>query len=301
MGTWEGHISPGVAFYSFGIVFCFQYSRQYLLRGRNAKETRERVRKRPSTFLGKLWQQIRLIPLDGFMKILYGFGAAMAELFYPPGTNKLYMVYPNGTWAHLNEWQHFTMYMSFAASGVVDIISQRCARKRLVVLEKAAVAMAFYITALLLFFHRHGKHELELDAHTLLLYANLSMCLVLTAEIWLPWDQRLIWAHTLLVMQMGSWLFNLAFILFPLNGKKWDPDDGNNQMVLPIFFCWHIFLNCAVLGVIFLFQWLWIKIRRGKPYRTIEEAELNCCGFDDSDENLLPTTSSGDNNSSSRL
>ena len=32
------------------------------------------------------------------MKILYGVGAAMAELFYPPGTNKFFMVDQNGNW-----------------------------------------------------------------------------------------------------------------------------------------------------------------------------------------------------------
>ncbi|XP_078489253.1 transmembrane protein 45B-like isoform X1 [Ciona intestinalis] len=291
MGTWEGHISPGLAFYSFGIVFCFQYSKQHLMKGRIGRKT---TNKMATTWLGKGWQRLRLVPLDAFMKILYGFGAAMAELFYPPGTNKLYMVYPDGTWAHLNEWQHFTMYMSFAASGIVDMLSIRCAKKRLVSLEKAAVAAAFYITALLLFFHRHGKHELEMDAHTLLLYANLSMCVVLTAEIWWPFDQRLMWAHTVLVMQMGSWLFNLAFILFPLNGKHWDPDDGNNQMVLPIFFCWHIFFNCFILGLIFTMQYLWVKVRHKKTYQNIDETELNCCVFEGSNENLLPTTSSGD-------
>lgn len=42
--------------------------------------------------------RIKSFPLDSFMKILYGFGAAMAELFYPPGTNKLYMVDENGNW-----------------------------------------------------------------------------------------------------------------------------------------------------------------------------------------------------------
>jgi len=49
------------------------------------------------------------------------------------------------------------MYMSFALSGVVDIFSQKLFRERLIALEKAAVAAAFYITALLLFYHRHGK------------------------------------------------------------------------------------------------------------------------------------------------
>lgn len=34
MGTWEGHISPGFAFYTFGIVYCFQNSWKYFTNGR---------------------------------------------------------------------------------------------------------------------------------------------------------------------------------------------------------------------------------------------------------------------------
>ncbi|CAK8674366.1 unnamed protein product [Clavelina lepadiformis] len=260
MGTWEGHISPGVAFYSFGIVFCFQLSKEYLTKNRRKKETCKKS-DRSKTSWGKVLERIMDFPLDSFLKILYGFGAAMAELFYPPGTNKLYLVDANGHWAHLNEWQHFTMYMSFAASGIIDIISQKIMRKRIVPLEKAAVAVAFYVTALLLFYHRHGKEEIEQEVHELLLYANLAMCAVLTVEMWRPSDKILEYSHTLLVMQMGSWLFHAAFILFPRNGAaKWNDKDMWNQMVLPIFFCWHIFLNVGVLGIIFLIQYLRLKV-----------------------------------------
>ena len=41
---------------------------------------------------------MRTFPIDSFMKVLFGFGAAMAELFYPPGTNKLEIVDENGKW-----------------------------------------------------------------------------------------------------------------------------------------------------------------------------------------------------------
>ena len=78
--------------------------------------------------------------------------------------------------------------------------------------------------------------------------------------------ELLIWhlSHTstifIVVLQLGSWLFNLAFILFPRVGHRWDPDDMWNQMVLPIFFCWHIFLNLTVLFLIFLSQYLYLKV-----------------------------------------
>ena len=32
MGTWEGHISPGVAFYTFGVFYSFMYTRQFIMK-----------------------------------------------------------------------------------------------------------------------------------------------------------------------------------------------------------------------------------------------------------------------------
>ena len=48
MGTWEGHISPGVAFYSFGTYWCFMYSRQFImesfLKQSNSQRNKKNVR-----------------------------------------------------------------------------------------------------------------------------------------------------------------------------------------------------------------------------------------------------------------
>nr|XP_039270326.1 transmembrane protein 45B-like isoform X1 [Styela clava]XP_039270327.1 transmembrane protein 45B-like isoform X2 [Styela clava] len=282
MGTWEGHISPGVAFYSFGIVFCVQNSWAYFTRGRKF----HRMPSKTNTKFGKVYSKVRQFPLDSFMKIIYGFGAAMAELFYPPGTNKLILLDSNGNWVHMNEWQHFTMYSAFMISGIVDIISQKLLKERETTLEKTIIAMAFYITALLLFFHKHGKGELELEAHGLLLYANLAVCASLTLEVWRPFDQKLIWLHTLLIMQMGSWLFHLAYILFrPIGGEKWDSNNMHNLMILPIFYSWHIILNCTVMGIIHVLTWIYYRYRVSSSYSRIDNSELQCCMPSHSDDN----------------
>ena len=75
----------------------------------------------------------------------------------PAKSTKIVTNFINSLQVHLNEWQHFTMYSSFLISGVVDIISQKVLKKRIIIIERAFITLAFYITALLLFFHRHGK------------------------------------------------------------------------------------------------------------------------------------------------
>lgn len=53
------------------------------------------------------------------------------------------------------------------------------------------------------------------------MYATMLTVVLLVAEMWLPSDWKLLFAHTLAVMIMGSWLFHMAFILFPRNGIPW--------------------------------------------------------------------------------
>jgi len=291
MGTWEGHISPGVAFYTFGVFYSFMYTRQFIMKSYLKQNSYQNDTKhmRGETLYERFIEYLRNFPIDSFMKVLFGFGAAMAELFYPPGTNKLVMVGENGKWVHLSEWQHLTMYLSFCFSGIIDIVSQKVAPIRLIVLEKAGVALAFVITSLLLFYHRHGKTELEQEAHGLLMYATMLTVVLLVAEMWLPSDWKLLFAHTLAVMIMGSWLFHMAFILFPRNGIPWHQGDGMNGMVLPIFFCWHIFFNICVMSLIFACQYIIIKKQHGhKSYQAAppigENVRLTLQDFNESDD-----------------
>ena len=52
MGTWEGHISPGVAFYSFGILYCFQISYEYVTKGNNE----DKKTKKPNKYSNGRWK-----------------------------------------------------------------------------------------------------------------------------------------------------------------------------------------------------------------------------------------------------
>lgn len=226
---------------------------------------------------GRCYDRMKDVPLDAIMKIIYGFGAAMAELFYPPGTNKL-VLRQNGHWVHMPEWQHFTMYSMFMLSGIVDIVSQKCLRRREETIEKTIVAMAFYITAMLLFYHQHGE-SLEAESHHLLFYANMGICASLTLEVWFPNDQKLVWLHTLLIMQMGSWLFHLAFILFGdrVGVEKWNENDHGSAMMLPLFYSWHLILNSCLMAAIHAVTWVYYKHKVTSSYSHIDENELQCC------------------------
>lgn len=258
MGTFIGHISPGLAFFSFGILYAFRYSWAMVTGAVTIQQNYL-----PSQKVGAR-EVLKRLPLEGIMKVIYGTLAASAEFFYPPGTNKL-QIYdrssPDLHFMHPNEWQHFTMYCYFAISGWVDIISQTCFPRRQIILENIAITVAFYIEALLLYFHRHGKGLVEITVHELLLLTCSLICMILTVEIWHSGNRVLWFAKTCLVQIQGTWLFHAAFILYkPATGKPWKDDDMSNVMFVTTFYGWHIFLNAILLSAIYGLVLFWYTI-----------------------------------------
>ncbi|XP_029473035.1 transmembrane epididymal protein 1 [Rhinatrema bivittatum] len=250
MGTFIGHISPGLAFLSFGLFYAFRFSWMVL----NGERIQYVDRGKAHVRSGSL-SFLRTLPLDGVLKVIYGTLAVMAEFFYPPGVNKFYFYLredPDSQFRNPNEWQHVTMYGYFAFSGWIDIVSQSCMPRRLILLEQVAITVAFYITTLLLKFHVHGKEDVENQVHALLLLTCFFTSLILTAEIWKPNYRRLWFSKTCLVMVQGTWLLHAAFILYrPPTGKRWDSTNMNNLMFLTNFYCWHLAVDAMLLAAIF--------------------------------------------------
>uniref|UniRef100_A0A6I8NBI1 Transmembrane epididymal protein 1 n=1 Tax=Ornithorhynchus anatinus TaxID=9258 RepID=A0A6I8NBI1_ORNAN len=188
-------------------------------------------------------------------------------LFYPPGTNKLALVDwgdPARPFLFPSEWQHVTMFGFFALSGWVDLASWVWLARRRVGLERAALALAFHVLALLLLTHSQGKDPVENRVHSLLLLPTFLTALVLTVELWAP-DQPQLWvAKTWLLLVQGSWLLQTAFVLYrPPSGQPWRGDSPADLMFLSTFFCWHLALGIGVLATIYGLSALWH--RHGSP------------------------------------
>ncbi|KAG9464378.1 transmembrane epididymal protein 1A-like [Eleutherodactylus coqui] len=253
MGTFIGHISPGLAFLSFGILYTIRYS-WMVLNGCRIQYTPRTNRKQ------KFWKSL---PVEAVMKLIYSLMAVLAEFFFPPGVQKLHFFQsddPEYHFQHPNEWQHATMYGHFCLSGVLDIVSQMCLQKRCPLLEHIGLTSAFIITTLLLAFHGHGKDMLEVEIHYLLLVTTALTCLIMIVEIWLPNIRRLWFAKAWLVNVQGTWLLNAAFILYrPLTGHAWDSKDPANLMFVTTFYCWNLTLNAALVGVLF---WITLIVHR---------------------------------------
>ncbi|KAM4694961.1 transmembrane epididymal protein 1A-like [Discoglossus pictus] len=246
MGTFIGHISPGLAFFSFAFLYAVRFSWMVL------NGTREQYPPRTKTMHRRLWTSL---PVEGVMKLIYSLLAVLGEFFFPPGVQKLKFFKPNDPEFHFvnpNEWQHSAMYGYFCLSGVLDIVSHSCLQQRCPLLEQVGVTFAFFVTSLLLRFHSHGKEAVEVQVHSLLLLTCTLTCVILIAEIWFPNQRKLWFTKAWLVMVQGTWLFHAAFILYrPITGHKWSSEDPANLMFLTTFYCWHLAVDAGLMCAVF--------------------------------------------------
>ncbi|XP_070541298.1 transmembrane protein 45B-like [Ptychodera flava] len=242
MGSFEGHIHPGLAFISIAIFWGSKYSylHQYREYGKGAKTSSN----------GRFIRFVKRVPWEAFIKIFYGLAAAFAEFLHPPVIYNLRM-FKDGELQNPNNWQHLTMYSFFAIAGLVDIISQKCLEKRAEKLERFFLALAFCVEAHLLLNHRHGKGGFENTCHLMNIIATLGCVVAATAEVWNPSEILLPFLRVGFTMLQGTWLFNIAFLIYkPVSGEHWDADgSGGGVMFVTMLFCWHIFVDMVLVTI----------------------------------------------------
>ncbi|XP_069476341.1 transmembrane epididymal protein 1A-like [Ambystoma mexicanum] len=272
MGTFVGHVFVGLSFLFFGIFLAFRFSWRVL----NGQRTQYQEGKRNPGLLGALG----LIPAEGVMKLLFGTTITLGELFHPPGVNKFHLYNqadPTFQFVHPNEWQHVSMYIFISISGLLDIISQVCLAKRMVLVEQAATNMIFYVSTLVLHFHTHGKTGVENEVHSLMVLTTFLIALILTVEIWKPDYRRLWFTKTYLMILLGSWVLHGAFIIFhPLMGRPYDSNNMSDTMFITTFYCWHLTVDAALLAAIFgLTKTLQMLRMRGLPLQRAKHGVSN--------------------------
>ncbi|KAL1775442.1 regulator of G-protein signaling protein-like [Sigmodon hispidus] len=193
---------------------------------------------------------------SGFLKILSSCVLVIQEL------NSIHWhliliskVYHQRDFMYRKQWQHLTLYMSFFLSGCVDVVSQNLLPKRCVVLEQGGQALSMCLLLPLMVSHMQDTEGVELQTHLLLIQALFLLTLVVTVELWTP-NVLLIWMlKAFLYLVTGSWLMQIAFMLYkPISGYKWMDDDKNDMAFATIFFCWHVVFSAFLMIWIYGFS-----------------------------------------------
>ncbi|XP_032248976.1 transmembrane epididymal protein 1A-like [Phoca vitulina] len=244
MGTFIGHVYPGLFLILYGLYQAIVVSKAMILKDSlldSSWHPRNKGR----------WARLWKISYGGLLKMVTGSILIAYEINCIKGGLVLVNRELPPRFLYPKEWQHLTMFILLTLNGCVDVMSKNLLPQRCVLLEKGTLALTFYVLLLLLTSHVQNSTGIELQTHCLLILVVFLLMLVLTIELWTPDTFHLLLIETFLFLMMGSWLIQAGFILYkPVTGYPWQDDDISDIMFITTFFCWHVMINAlCLLGI----------------------------------------------------
>ena len=160
--------------------------------------------------------------VEGFIKILLCIVGICGELA---------TAFNDGHFAYLGNGQHATMFFFFALSGFVDILVHYKVPLPPNI-EYFAVILAFIVEGILFKFHLHGRSDLDISIHTLLVIAVFSTVVSFILEVRYKDKVLVALLRAFTVLVQGTWFIQIGFILYnPLPGAQpWNGED--HDMIL---------------------------------------------------------------------
>jgi len=139
-------------------------------------------------------------------------------------------------------------------TGVVDILVHHRAPLPEGI-EYLAGCLAFVVEAVLFKFHLHGRTELDILLHTLLLYVVYANVVVVALEMRYRNSIAVALCRAYIVFLQGTWFWQAGFVLYnPMPGAvPWDEDDHRQMMVATMIFAWHmaaVFVIMVCIGAV---------------------------------------------------
>ena len=236
MGSFNGHALPGTFFICFSIWWTVnQVNRYYKCHGQN-----QVFRSTPiypfscGRFKFPLFE-----PVLKLCMVLTGIIGEMYEGY--SSSDKKFIATGN--------IQHLTMYLAVAINCVVDIlVYYKTPMPRDI--DYAVLILLLGVEGFEFNFHLHGRHELDIHVHTLLIYAIIMNILGVILEM--KYRNSLLAALTRSYgfFVQGTWFYQIGFTLYnPLSkGINWKKDETLHITMVTVYFVIH----CQVIFLIMI-------------------------------------------------
>ena len=255
MGSFGGHALPGSFFVIFALWWVIQmFNRYYSTRQKNNRFTSS------ATFKCQcLCGQLKNLPLEAFIKLFFvsvGFGL------------EIYTAFDNGKFFHIGNGQHATMFFYFGLTGIMDILIHY---KAPLPPDMDYISMVFALLCefVLFRFHLHGRTDLDVLLHTLLLYAIAGSILSVILEMRYRNNILCSLARPYFILLQGTWFWQVGWILYPpfQSSFHWNEEDHEQMMIATMIFAWHaagsILVILVIGGVIAYIHRRFVSYRRG--------------------------------------
>ncbi|XP_076968564.1 transmembrane protein 45B isoform X2 [Tamandua tetradactyla] len=232
MANFKGHALPGSFFLIVGLWWSVKYPLKYF------------HQKRKNDQLNYRYQHLEVI--EAAIRIFFPIVGILCEQFVPDGPH--FHLYHEDQWVKLMNWQHSTMYLFFAASGLIDLLTFLVTHVPLGV-DRLFMGLAAFIEGFLFYYHVHHRPPLDQHIHSLMLVILFGGAFSVFLEVILRDNIVLELFRTSLVIFQGTWFWQIGFVLFPPFGTpEWDQKDDSNIMFITMCFCWHFLAALCIVA-----------------------------------------------------
>ncbi|CAF0775853.1 unnamed protein product [Didymodactylos carnosus] len=206
---------------------------------------------------------LQRIPLESYLKLLCVsigiLGEAVTGLKHPYDE-----VLQKYRWSFIEvNAQHITMFFSFGFASFFEILVHSKQYDLPAGIEYVTNILAYAIEGFLFKFHLHGRDEIDIHVHTLLVY-SISMCVL--ASIWeycRPNQILATYTRIAATFLQGTWFYEAGFILYPPTDSpswKWTATHGQ-ILIITVTFVWQFLLILVFLLLQTTIVWCVLKRR----------------------------------------
>ena len=235
MGTFGGHALPGTFFIIFAIWWTIMnFNRYYSSRRRNSRFTSTATFTCPC-----LCGRLKDWPIEGIVKIFFTLVGFSFEI---------YTGFWNGKFVNIGNGQHATMFFYFGFTGIIDILLYFKAPLP-PDMDYVSMLMAVTCEGLLFKFHLHGRTELDVLLHTLLIYVIGAAIVSVIVEMKFRHNVLSPLTRAYLLLLQGTWFWQVGWILYPPfeSSARWDGENHEQLMVATMIFAWHAFADLLIM------------------------------------------------------
>ncbi|XP_003417460.1 transmembrane protein 45B [Loxodonta africana] len=252
MANFKGHALPGSFFLIVGLWWSVKYPLKYF---------HQKVK---NSQLNHNYPRLEII--EAGVRTLFSIIGILAEQFVPDGPHL--HLYSEDKWVKTMNWQHSTMYLFFAASGITDLLTYLVTYVPLGV-DRLMMAVAAFTEGFLFYYHVHNRPPLDQHIHSLLLFAVFGGAISVSLEVILRDNIVLELFRTSLIILQGTWFWQIGFVLFPPFGTpEWDQKDHENIMFITMCYCWHYLAAICIVAI--NYSLVYCLLTRLKRYRNGE-------------------------------